>query len=390
MSSTDNFSASNISTQLQSPDQLLYLCEVVQKSEDYSRLHQLLAYCRDAAPPNVQQSDTVVKCLAVLALLEGRYQDVFAILQTRYFAPRHHARLQELWLRGHYEEAEQARGCSLSAVGRHRLRKKHPLPPTIWDGEETSYYFKEKSRKLLRQQYAENPYPSQWEKKELARRTGLTAVQVSNWFKNRRQRDRTGECLSPASTNNSATSSWKSTTPKPKTEEAPKFELNSARSQSCFPPPTTSFQNFDASNSHTTWSDLTDYPVPFANLTDDYSSYRSTSLAYSGSSSQQMMYQPAGDFIPFTTPPPLPPPLSQHSQSIPWKSTVSPTSQTTTSSFDSFPETCQGDEFNCSPPNAYNPQLIFNQSVPLTHHHHQQDHQINQPHFPQVVLHWTE
>lgn len=195
MSSTNT----NLSTQLQSPDQLLYLCEVVQKSEDYARLHHLLAYCRDAAPPSVQQSDTVVKCLAVLALLEGRYQDVFAILQTRYFAPRHHARLQELWLRGHYEEAEQARGCSLSAVGRHRLRKKHPLPPTIWDGEETSYYFKEKSRRLLRQQYAENPYPSQWEKKELARRTGLTAVQVSNWFKNRRQRDRTGECLSPAS-----------------------------------------------------------------------------------------------------------------------------------------------------------------------------------------------
>lgn len=199
MSSTNN-SASTLSSQLQSPDQLLYLCEMVQKSEDYSRLHQLLAYCRDVAPPSVQQSDTVVKCLAVLALLEGRYQDVFAILQTRYFAPRHHARLQELWLRGHYEEAEQARGCSLSAVGRHRLRKKHPLPPTIWDGEETSYYFKEKSRRLLRQQYAENPYPSQWEKKELARRTGLTAVQVSNWFKNRRQRDRTGECLSPAST----------------------------------------------------------------------------------------------------------------------------------------------------------------------------------------------
>ncbi|KAM3187283.1 hypothetical protein ACTXT7_002585 [Hymenolepis weldensis] len=188
---------------------------------------------------------------------------------------------------------------------------------------------------------------------------------------------------------NSASSSWKSTTPKPETEEAPKFKHNSARSQSCFPPPTTSFQTFDASNSHPIWSDLTEYPMPSANITDDYSSYRSSNLVYPSSSSQQMMYQPAGDFIPFTSPPPPPPPLAQHPQSLPWKSTVSPTSQTTTSSFDSFPETCQGDEFNCSPPNVYNPQPIINQSV-LLPHHHQHDHQISQQNFPQVVLHWTE
>ncbi|KAM7535244.1 hypothetical protein Aperf_G00000100316 [Anoplocephala perfoliata] len=377
MASTNN-SASSLSSQLQSPDQLLYLCEMVQKSEDYSRLHQLLAYCRDAAPPSVQQSDTVVKCLAVLALLEGRYQDVFAILQTRYFAPRHHARLQELWLRGHYEEAEQARGCSLSAVGRHRLRKKHPLPPTIWDGEETSYYFKEKSRRLLRQQYAENPYPSQWEKKELARRTGLTAVQVSNWFKNRRQRDRTGECLSPLSTNNSAPPTWKSNTPRIKSEEVPKFELNSARIQSCFPISTTSFQTFDASSSQTTWSDPADYQVPATSNTEDYISYRGSNFVYASSAAPQLNYQPAGDFVPF---PPPPPALPSHQLS--WKSTVSPPSLTTTSSFDSFPEGCQSEEFNCTPPNAYNSQALVNQSISLPHH--QQNQQ-----FPQVVLHWTE
>lgn len=64
---------------------------------------------------------------------------------------------------------------------------------TIWDGEETSYCFKEKSRSVLRDWYQHNPYPSPREKRELAEATGLTTTQVSNWFKNRRQRDRAAE-----------------------------------------------------------------------------------------------------------------------------------------------------------------------------------------------------
>lgn len=36
-----------------------------------------------------------------------------------------------------------------------------------------------------------NRYPTPEEKKMLAKKTGLTLTQVSNWFKNRRQRDRT-------------------------------------------------------------------------------------------------------------------------------------------------------------------------------------------------------
>lgn len=48
----------------------------------------------------------------------------------------------------------------------------------------------EKSRVVLRNAYKKNPYPSPKEKKELADQTNLTVTQVSNWFKNRRQRDR--------------------------------------------------------------------------------------------------------------------------------------------------------------------------------------------------------
>lgn len=82
---------------------------------------------------------------------------------------------------------------SIGIAGKYRVRRKFPLPRTIWDGEETSYCFKEKSRSVLRDWYATNPYPSPREKRELAESTGLTTTQVSNWFKNRRQRDRAAE-----------------------------------------------------------------------------------------------------------------------------------------------------------------------------------------------------
>ncbi|ERE74120.1 homeobox protein SIX4 [Cricetulus griseus] len=87
-------------------------------------------------------------------------------------------------------KAERARGRPLGAVDKYRLRRKFPLPRTIWDGEETVYCFKEKSRNALKELYKQNRYPSPAEKRHLAKITGLSLTQVSNWFKNRRQRDR--------------------------------------------------------------------------------------------------------------------------------------------------------------------------------------------------------
>ena len=82
-------------------------------------------------------------------------------------------------------------GRALGAVDKYRIRRKFPLPKTIWDGEETIYCFKEKSRNKLKESYKKNKYPTPEEKKALAKSSGLTLTQVSNWFKNRRQRDRT-------------------------------------------------------------------------------------------------------------------------------------------------------------------------------------------------------
>lgn len=113
------------------------------------------------------------------------------LLETHCFSMKYHAELQNLWFKAHYKEAEKVRGRPLGAVDKYRLRKKYPLPKTIWDGEETVYCFKEKSRNALKDCYTTNRYPTPDEKKTLAKKTGLTLTQVSNWFKNRRQRDRT-------------------------------------------------------------------------------------------------------------------------------------------------------------------------------------------------------
>ena len=52
-------------------------------------------------------------------------------------------------------------------------------------------FLQEKSRQSLKDCYKQNRYPTPDEKRNLAKKTGLTLTQVSNWFKNRRQRDRT-------------------------------------------------------------------------------------------------------------------------------------------------------------------------------------------------------
>lgn len=88
------------------------------------------------------------------------------------------------------QEAEKLRGRALGPVDKYRVRKKFPLPRTIWDGEQKTHCFKERTRSLLREWYLQDPYPNPTKKRELAQATGLTPTQVGNWFKNRRQRDR--------------------------------------------------------------------------------------------------------------------------------------------------------------------------------------------------------
>jgi len=190
------------------PEQVACVCEVLQQSNDIQRLgkfynSRLNLYFKNSfigdflwtlpTCEHFHNHESVVKAKAVVAFRRANYRELYNILERYQFAPCSHPQLQQLWLQAHYNEAEKLRGRPLGAVGKYRVRRKFPLPRTIWDGEETSYCFKEKSRNVLRDWYLHNPYPSPREKRELAETTSLTTTQVSNWFKNRRQRDRASE-----------------------------------------------------------------------------------------------------------------------------------------------------------------------------------------------------
>ncbi|XP_033852372.3 homeobox protein six1-like [Acipenser ruthenus] len=172
-------------------EQVVCVCEVLQRGGSMEQLGHFL--CSLPACDWLQHDESVLKARALLAFHCAEFGELYRLLQSRPFSPHSHPALQQLWFRAHYLQAERLRGRPLGAVGKYRVRRKHPLPLTIWDGEETSYCFKERSRSVLRECYSLNPYPSPREKRELAGVTGLTATQVSNWFKNRRQRDRAAE-----------------------------------------------------------------------------------------------------------------------------------------------------------------------------------------------------
>ncbi|MGH0119940.1 UNVERIFIED_CONTAM: hypothetical protein FKN15_029203 [Acipenser sinensis] len=173
-----------------SAEQVSCVCEALLQVGNVERLGRFLS----AVPLSeelLRGNETLLKARALVAFHQEEFKELYALLESHPFQAANHAFLQDLFLRARYKEAEMSRGRSLGAVDKYRLRKKFPLPKTIWDGEETVYCFKERSRNALKDCYKSNRYPTPDEKRNLARVTGLSLTQVSNWFKNRRQRDRT-------------------------------------------------------------------------------------------------------------------------------------------------------------------------------------------------------
>ncbi|KAJ1107027.1 hypothetical protein NDU88_004424 [Pleurodeles waltl] len=182
-----------------SPEQVSCVCEALLQAGDGQRLAGFLR----SLPADGPGGEALLRARALVAFEAGDYPSLYQIVQSRPFPAEHHGFLQDLYLRARYREAEVARGRPLGAVDKYRLRKKFPLPSTIWDGEETVYCFKERARRALRERYRRDRYPAPDEKRRLARETGLSLTQVSNWFKNRRQRDRTGTGKSESDGNHS-------------------------------------------------------------------------------------------------------------------------------------------------------------------------------------------
>ncbi|XP_062823584.1 LOW QUALITY PROTEIN: homeobox protein SIX4, partial [Anolis carolinensis] len=171
-----------------SPEHVACVCEALQQGGHLDRLARFLWSLPEREL--LRGHESLLRARALVAFHRGLFAELYALLEGHSFGPGSHALLQELWYKARYREAERLRGRPLGAVDKYRLRRKFPLPRTIWDGEETVYCFKERSRNALKELYRQNRYPSPAEKRHLAKATGLSLTQVSNWFKNRRQRDR--------------------------------------------------------------------------------------------------------------------------------------------------------------------------------------------------------
>ncbi|CAH8506674.1 unnamed protein product [Schistosoma rodhaini] len=138
--------------------------------------------------------ELIIKSFIILSYNDHNYKLVYELIKyNHFFNKKHQIILQHIWYNIHYDIIEKLRQRSLTAVDKYRIRKKYPLPNTIWDGEKIFYYFKQNIRYLLINYYQYNKYPNSIEKYEISRKTGLTLTQVSNWFKNHRQRDKSLE-----------------------------------------------------------------------------------------------------------------------------------------------------------------------------------------------------
>lgn len=137
-----------LSTMIFTTEQVACVCEVLLQSGCMDRLAGFLCTLPPASLSSSSPSlcfwelESVLKAKAAVAFHQGRFSDLYTLLEGFPFSPRSHPLLQQLWLRAHYTEAERQRGRPLGAVGKYRVRRRFPLPHTIWDGEETSYCFK--------------------------------------------------------------------------------------------------------------------------------------------------------------------------------------------------------------------------------------------------------
>uniref|UniRef100_A0A914EC57 Homeobox domain-containing protein n=1 Tax=Acrobeloides nanus TaxID=290746 RepID=A0A914EC57_9BILA len=185
-------------TALFNPEQIDCICESLYQAKDGDRLVRLFK-----SDPNIivyySYSSSVLRAYLYALFHMQKFEDLFSLMAQSRFDEKYFEELKLLWYEARYAEDQQRKKKELGPVDKYRLRKKHPPPRSIWDGQEVIYSFKENSRMTLRSFYKRNKYPSPEEKREILRQTGLKIQQISNWFKNRRQRDKVG----PESSNSS-------------------------------------------------------------------------------------------------------------------------------------------------------------------------------------------
>lgn len=117
-----------------SAEQVQCICEALLqslpiKNNDIERLSTFLYHLPS---DDRLHSESIMRAKAMVAFHQAQYHELYNILSNTAFSPKYHPELHDLWFKGHYREAEKIRGRPLGAVDKYRLRKKYPLPMTIW------------------------------------------------------------------------------------------------------------------------------------------------------------------------------------------------------------------------------------------------------------------
>ncbi|KAI6213285.1 hypothetical protein M3Y94_00132700 [Aphelenchoides besseyi] len=161
-----------------------------QLSDFFDAHQQLRQLCELVNYESAEEEVHIYAAYLYTLFYRGQFDELRVEFERSRVKEAYHSELQELWYEMVYAEDERRKNKKLGPVDKYRLRHKHPPPLSIWDGQKIVYSFKEGQRSILFQCYNANPYPKPDEKSEIARLTGLRLQQISNWFKNRRQRDK--------------------------------------------------------------------------------------------------------------------------------------------------------------------------------------------------------
>ena len=142
-----------------------------------------------STPTNLPTEEPVLlfaRCLSQ----SRRYTELQQFVSTTTIPESAVQEIRDLWWDSVYQNHLNKTQKKLTPMIRYRLRKRHPLPKTIWNGEQTSYNLKQSARDYLVNYYEKNQYPTATERRIIARDTGMEFKSVSHWFKNRRSRSK--------------------------------------------------------------------------------------------------------------------------------------------------------------------------------------------------------
>lgn len=89
--------------------------QVLQQAGSVERLSRFLWSL--PACTRLHRHESVLKAKAIVAFHRGQFKELYRILESHTFSPNNHPKLQALWLKAHYIEAERLRGRPLGAVG---------------------------------------------------------------------------------------------------------------------------------------------------------------------------------------------------------------------------------------------------------------------------------